>query len=138
MFNKIRLVSIIIMTPPISTKQKKELIVLNSDEIRKLSNAPLTIKTLKVVGNEIEINISYIGGCKTHEFNLVADELLDSQDSSINLNLFHDDKGDRCKRIVKDKLVFDLSPLTKLNSGFKQRDSIKLLVGDKAVEFDSN
>jgi hypothetical protein len=110
------------------------LMILNSDEIRKLDNAPLIIKKIRLVGNEIEINASYTGGCKTHEFNLVTDKILDSQDPSINLNLSHDDKGDKCKRIVTDNLVFDMLPLVSLNSKFKQRASIKLLIGNKTVE----
>jgi hypothetical protein len=56
MFNKIKPVSITIHLP-ISTIQKKMLIILGTDEIRKLGNAPLTIKTIKLVGNEIEINV---------------------------------------------------------------------------------
>lgn len=125
------------MHQPTSKKEKKMLMILNSDELRKLGNAPLTIKSINLVGNEIEIKVSYIGGCKTHEFNLVADKFLDSQDKSISLNLSHEDKGDRCKRIVTDNLVFDLSPLSKLNPKFKQREPIQLLIGDKTVEFDS-
>ncbi len=125
------------MHQPTSKKEKKMLMILNSDELRKLGNAPLTIKSINLVGNEIEIKVSYIGGCKTHEFNLVADKFLDSQDTSISLNLSHEDKGDRCKRIVTDNIVFDLSPLSKLNPKFKQREPIQLLIGDKTVEFDS-
>lgn len=136
MFNKIKPVSFT-MHPPISTKEKKMLIILNSDEIRKLGNAPLTIKSIKLVGDAIEMKVSYVGGCKTHEFNLVADKLLDSESTIISLNLSHDDKGDRCKKIVTDCLVFDLSPLVKLNPRFKQKEAVKLLVGNKKVEFDS-
>jgi hypothetical protein len=120
--------------PPITTKQKKMVMILNSDEIRKLDNAPFMIKAIRLVGNEIDINVFYTGGCKAHEFNLVADKFLDSRDPSIRLNLSHDDKGDKCKRIVTDNLVFDLSPLISLNPKFKQRDSIKLLIGSKTVE----
>lgn len=134
MFNKIKPVSVT-MHPPISSKEKKMLMILNPDEIRKLGKAPLTIKSINVVGNEIGIKVSYIGGCKTHEFNLVAQKFLDSQDTSISLNLSHDDKGDRCKRIVTDNVVFDLSPLVKLNPRFKQR-AVNLLIGDKTVEFE--
>lgn len=133
MFNKIKPVSVI-MHPPISSKEKKMLMILNPDENRKLGNASLTIRSINVVGNEIEIKVSYIGGCKTHEFELVAHKFLDSQDTSISLYLSHDDKGDRCKRIVTDNLVFDLSPLIKLNPQLKQR-TIKLLIGDKTVLF---
>lgn len=124
------------MHPPISTKEKKMLMILNSDEIKGLNKAPFTIKSIELVGNEIEIKISYIGGCKTHEFILFADKFLDSQPTSIHLNLSHDDNGDRCKRIVTESLVFDLSPLAKAIPPSKQKETIRLVIGDKIIEFD--
>ncbi|TVP40372.1 hypothetical protein [Candidatus Nitrosocosmicus arcticus] len=124
------------MHPPISTKEKKMLMILNSDEIKELNKAPFTIKSIELVGNEIEIKVSYIGGCKTHEFILVADKFLDLQPTRIHLNLSHDDNGDKCKRIVTDNLVFDLSPLAKVIPPFKQKEAIKLVIGDKIIEFD--
>ncbi len=137
MFNKIKLVSTS-MPPPISTKEEKVLMILNSDEINKLSNAPFIIKSIELMGEESEIKVSYVGGCKTHDFMLfVADKILiDSQPTSINLNLSHDDGGDRCKSIVTEKLVFDLSPLTKYIPHLDHKRTVKISIGDKTVEFD--
>ena len=69
MFNKIKLVSTS-MPPPISTKEEKVLMILNSDEINKLSKTPFTIKSIELMGDEIEIKVSYVGGCKPHDFML--------------------------------------------------------------------
>ena len=126
------------MPPPISTKEEKVLMILNSDEINKLSKAPFTIKSIELMGDEIEIKVSYVGGCKPHDFMLfVADKILiNSQSTSINLNLSHDDNGDRCKRIVTEKLVFDLSPLAKYNPHLEYKRTVKISIGDKTVEFD--
>jgi len=57
--------------------------------------------------------VSYSGGCEKHEFTLGAIPGMINTDSSLQANLVlgHENNGDTCKKIVKERLDFDLSPL---------------------------
>ena len=118
-----------------SGKEKKTLIILDSDVIKDLKSAPYIIKSLLLVENEIRMGISYTGGCKSHDFQLVVNrDLISRPTKYINLNLYHDDNGDRCKKIVSDKLVFDISPLVQRFSPYDLKNDVKLSIDGRPLE----
>ncbi len=124
------------MQPSESTEGKKSLLLLESDdEIRDLKRAPYIIKSIQLFENEIQIKISYTGGCKTHDFQLVVNRnSISKLTKDINLNLSHNDNDDRCKRIVNEKLAFDLSPLLQLIYPQDLKNDTKLFIDGRSVE----
>lgn len=68
----------------------------------------------KFIENDIlSTVVSYSGGCEKHEFSLGAALGFANTDLSpqANLVLGHESNGDTCKKIIRERLVFDLSPL---------------------------
>ena len=123
------------MQPSESTEGKKTLLLLDSDEIMDLKRVPYIIKSIQLFENEIQIKISYSGGCKTHDFQLVVNRnSISKLTKDINLNLSHNDNNDRCKRIVSEKLVFDLSPLLQLIYPRDLKNDAKLFIDSRSVE----
>ncbi len=118
-----------------SLKEDRTLLVLDTDEISGLKRMPYAIRSIKFIENKIRINISYTGGCKSHDFSLVVDRKVMSKfTKDPNLILSHNDNGDRCKRIVNEKLVFDLSPLVKLKDVKDLNKELKLSIDDRSVD----
>ncbi len=124
------------MQPSESTEGKKSLLLLESDDqIRDLKRVPYIIKSIQLFENEIQIKISYTGGCKTHDFQLVVNRnSISKLTKDINLNLSHNDNDDRCKRIVNEKLAFDLSPLLQLIYPQDLKYDVKLFIDGRPVE----
>lgn len=121
--------------PSESLKEERTLLLLNTDEISGLKRMPYAIRSIKFIENNIQINISYTGGCKSHDFNLVVDRKVISElTNDANLILSHNDNGDRCKRIVNEKLVFDLSPLVRLKDVKDLNKVLKLSIDGRSVE----
>ena len=68
----------------------------------------------KLIRNDIlSTLVSYFGGCEKHEFTPGATPAMSNSDSTLQANLVlgHENNGDTCKKIVKERLEFDLSPL---------------------------
>ena len=123
------------MQPSESTEGKKTLLLLDSDEIRDLKRVPYIIKSIRLFENEIQIKISYTGGCKTHDFQLVVNRnSISKLTKDINLNLSHNDNDDRCKRIVSENLVFDLLPLLQLIYPQDLKNNAKLFIDGRSME----
>lgn len=75
-------------------------------------NDPYKINSIKIEGNYIIIEISYSGGCETHQFDLIGSKLITKSKPTIrNLQLVHDNKGDICKALITEKLKFSISIL---------------------------
>lgn len=116
------MILIFIITMPItlnqasnSTEKIPRIIVFENES--HTQNMKMDISNLieaKFIENDIlSIVVSYSGGCEQHEFNLVA--ALGSTNTDLsphaNLVLGHESNGDTCKKIIKERLAFDLSPL---------------------------
>jgi NigD-like C-terminal beta sandwich domain len=65
------------------------------------------IQEAKIAGEILNLEVSYMGGCKTHYFELLSDQLRDSE--QCNLILSHNANGDACKKQVEEYISFDLS-----------------------------
>ena len=123
------------MHPSDPPGKKNQLMLVEQDEIKSLKKNHFIIKSIHLFEKEIEINVSYTGGCKTHEFQLVADKNLKmKQGEYIDMKLRHNDNGDRCKRIVNEKLIFDLSPLLQLMDSPNAISNVELFVEGKKIE----
>lgn len=77
-----------------------------------------SIENVSITCNLLEIEVTYGGGCKTHEFMLYVDSVvIDSDPPILNFTLLHNANGDACKAIVTETLVFNIKPVEELYSG---------------------
>lgn len=60
--------------------------------------------------NTLSITVTYFGGCKKHSFELFG---FKETKNKIILNLEHNTNGDTCKKIIRENLYFDLTPINK-------------------------
>lgn len=79
-------------------------------------NDPVTVRNVAITNNIMEIDVSYVGGCTTHEFNLYAlPELKESFPPIAEFTLCHNANNDACKALMDEKIFFNLSPFEMLN-----------------------
>jgi hypothetical protein len=73
---------------------------------------PLEIASAKVMGNTLVLEVSYGGGCKQHEFRLYGSKgFLESYPVQAMIWLSHDADGDMCEALIREQLMFNLTPL---------------------------
>ena len=65
--------------------------------------AAVTIDRSSVEQGMLTMDVTYVGGCKVHDFSLQSDG-----ETAV---LFHENYGDACKTVVSETLRFDLSSL---------------------------
>ncbi len=74
----------------------------------------------RVVGSTISLTVSYSGGCRQHEFQLITPgAIILSTPPGADVYLVHDGNGDVCRSVVRETVVFSLSPLIE-SSGYTQ------------------
>jgi hypothetical protein len=86
----------------------------NESYMKKMKMDLFNLIEAKLIKNDIlSTLVSYFGGCEKHEFTLGAIPAMTNSDSTLQANLVlgHENNGDTCKKIVKERLEFDLSPL---------------------------
>lgn len=66
-----------------------------------------------LVGDRLEIQVSYGGGCETHTFGLCWNDqaFQETNPPTARLTLFHDDGGDACDAWLYDSLSLSVAPL---------------------------
>ena len=71
-----------------------------------------TINVARLQGDTLTINVSYSGGCETHEVTLVAEErFLESFPVQLRISLAHNANGDTCEAWITEDHHFNLTPL---------------------------
>ena len=75
-----------------------------------------------VTDDTLTLNVSYGGGCETHEFTLVAsDSFLESFPVQLQMSLAHKANGDLCKAWLTEEYHFDLTPIkTMYQNAYRQ------------------
>ena len=105
-----------------------QVIVFDSESyMKKMKMDSFNLIEAKLIKSDIlSILVSYFGGCEKHEFTLGAIPAMTNSDSTLRANLVlgHENNGDTCKKMVKEHLDFDLSPLK-----VKYRQTYKVKVG---------
>lgn len=77
-----------------------------------LTGGPFEVEETAVVGGELQLRVSFTGGCEPHLFFLATDgEVMESNPPRIRFSLTHNANGDVCEMLVKEELHFDLSDL---------------------------
>ena len=71
-----------------------------------------TIEECIIKTDILYLNITYIGGCKNHNFGLViSSSFLESNPVQALSLLIHDANNDTCESIITEVISFNLSPL---------------------------
>ena len=69
----------------------------------------INILNASVEGNNLIIEVSYSGGCETHEFKLIGSPMIAKSLPPIrSIVLVHLGKGDACRQLITEKLSFDI------------------------------
>ena len=72
------------------------------------------IESAKVVGDILQLELSYGGGCKDHVFTAFwAPVFLEEEPPSTEILITHDARNDSCEAWISQKLAIDLMPLRK-------------------------
>ena len=81
----------------------------------------LTIKNAVLVGDAIQVDVEYGGGCQTHEFAYCwAGLFLESFPVQVMTQISHDANGDPCDAFFSETQTFDLTPLkTEYQKGYQ-------------------
>ncbi len=97
-----------------------------------------SLNDIKIVGDSMIINLSYSGGCRDHEFYLIAKNYFGNSDSpKAELVLSHDNKMDPCEAYPTEDHTFVLLPLKyEYNKKFgKETGKILLVLDEKEIEY---
>lgn len=73
---------------------------------------PVSISEVRVKGNKMFIDVSYGGGCKDHQFQLIGSAIISKSIPPLrSIQLVHISNGDLCKMHVVKTLEIDISEL---------------------------
>ena len=123
-----------------SYDQVNQITMANGSDPKKLQKDICFITKSVIENNILHFEITYSGGCKKHEFELVVWDyfFVTENDIQAKIVLSHDSNGDTCKSIIKKDLYFDLSPLKLQFQKFFQKRSgnITLLIDGMNVKYE--
>jgi len=92
-------------------------VVIDSSFVSKESG--ITVDSLTISGNTLNVYLKYGGGCAQHDIDLVWNKVAaKSLPPQLPLGFRHDTHGDACKKLVTEMRPFDLTPLK--TSGHKK------------------
>lgn len=78
-----------------------------------LGSDPFRLLNANVDGDLLEIEVEYGGGCREHQFELIANPkaFMESEPVQANIYFLHENHDDLCKALVRKKYTFSLQPL---------------------------
>lgn len=92
----------------------KNILFKPSEGQSSINTDPVSIENVTIINNLLKIGVTYGGGCNSHEFNLYVDNEIDKpRVPTAHIELVHDAKGDACKAIVSEDIIFSLEPFEK-------------------------
>ncbi len=87
-------------------------VIVNNSLFLSAPRDNVRINKLTIVGMKLVINASYGGGCKDHEFQLIAsDQWLESYPVQTPVLFSHNANGDMCEAFFTELFSFNLTPL---------------------------
>ncbi|MCE2413883.1 hypothetical protein J4G07_07765 [Candidatus Poribacteria bacterium] len=90
-----------------------DLIIGDVDD--KFANDSFAFNDATITGDMLTINVSYSGGCKNHQFTLVAsDSFLESFPVQLRAYIIHNANRDTCEARPTEDYRFDLTPIKTL------------------------
>ncbi|MEJ1937050.1 hypothetical protein WDZ92_43210, partial [Nostoc sp. NIES-2111] len=92
------------------SKRAIQNIVITTGSIPKGDN--FSLSNSRIIGKQLQIDVSYSGGCRQHDFNLYWNGAYqESFPPQVRMKLVHDAKKDTCERLITETLVFDIQSL---------------------------
>ena len=92
-----------------STAMEAIKVKATTGEFAKKSDPIMGIDTVEVKGNTLFIHVSYGGGCRTHEFQVIGSLAIAKSFPPIRaLQLVHNANDDMCRAIVRSVIEVDL------------------------------
>lgn len=89
---------------------KAKAAILSQDIGKFRDSESFKILAVKLVGNVLQLDITYNGGCKDHEFELVGSSfIMKSYPPKRGIQLYHHKSDDDCRELINDRLFFDIS-----------------------------
>ena len=83
--------------------------VVVSDDAGSWGDDDYVLNAAEIASNTLTLNVSYGGGCATHQFTLVASEsFMESSPVQLAVSLAHDANGDPCEAWLTRDYEFDL------------------------------
>jgi hypothetical protein len=120
--------------------QQNKIILANKSDQEKWKKDVHFMTASRVEQSNLFLTVTYSGGCKKHNFELVAWNyfIIKPNEIQANILLSHDSNSDFCKSIIKKELSFDLSPLKSEYQKFFQSTSgtIALLLDNLKVRYE--
>lgn len=78
----------------------------------KESDPIISINSVEIVGNTLVLDVSYGGGCKEHQFEVIGSEMIAKSMPPIRaIQLVHHANDDHCRAIVRNRLEIDVTNL---------------------------
>ena len=70
------------------------------------------IKSIKVTGNTMFVDITFVGGCGVHDFDMVGNlSIMKSMPPQRKVKIIHRSKSELCKSIVSKTLEIDITDM---------------------------
>ena len=85
---------------------------------------PYVLNAATIVGDTLTVNVSYGGGCRTHQFTLLAsDVFLESHPVQLGVSLAHEANDDLCRAWLREDYDFDLTPIKRMYQAAYRQDA---------------
>lgn len=104
-------------THPRDSAQLLDIKISESNDMKNMGDS-YTILDASIIDNQLWMEVSYGGGCREHQFELLFNNAyLESEDEYgepkpyVQLTLKHNGNGDACRSIVREKIRFNLKSL---------------------------
>ena len=90
---------------------------------------PYQLNAASIAGDTLTVSVSFGGGCRTHEFTLVASNVfLESDPVQLRVSLAHEANDDLCRAWLTEDRDFDLTPIKRLFQNAYQSDAGTLVL----------
>ena len=110
--------------PPDDTKLFGDVVIAEPgvNEPDQWVNDAYQLDKATIAGDTLTISVSYGGGCKDHQFTLIASEaFMESDPVQLGVSIVHNANLDFCERWVEETYHFDLTPIkTMYQEAYKQ------------------
>ena len=98
--------------------------VFIGDAREKFGTDEYTLNTTVIEGDTLKLNVSYGGGCETHQFTLIASKLfLESSPVQLHISIAHNANGDTCEAYLTEDYHFDLTPIKTMYQNTYQEEA---------------
>ena len=85
---------------------------------------PFVLNAAAIAGDTLTVNVSYGGGCREHQFTLLASNVfMESYPVQLGLSLAHEANGDLCRVWLTEDQTFDLTSIKRMYQAAYRQDA---------------